>query len=30
VAQVEENVAAMNFGPLSVAQMARIDQILGR
>ncbi len=30
VAQVEENVAAMNFDPLSAAQMARIDQILGR
>jgi aryl-alcohol dehydrogenase-like predicted oxidoreductase len=29
VAQVEENVGAMNFGPLSAAQMARIEQILG-
>jgi aryl-alcohol dehydrogenase-like predicted oxidoreductase len=30
VAQVEENAGAMRFGPLSAAQMARIDKILGR
>lgn len=29
VAQVEENVGAMDLGPLSAAQMARIEQILG-
>ena len=30
VAQVEENAKAMEFGPLSPAQMAEIDRILGR
>jgi aryl-alcohol dehydrogenase-like predicted oxidoreductase len=30
VAQVEENVAAMEFGPLSVGQMREIDTLLGR
>ena len=30
VAQVEENVAAMSFDPLSAEQMARVDKILGR
>lgn len=30
VAQVEQNVKAMEFGPLSAAQMAEIDQLLGR
>jgi aryl-alcohol dehydrogenase-like predicted oxidoreductase len=30
VAQVEENAGALRFGPLSAAQMARIDKILGR
>jgi aryl-alcohol dehydrogenase-like predicted oxidoreductase len=30
VAQVEENAGALRFGPLSAAQMARIDEILGR
>jgi aryl-alcohol dehydrogenase-like predicted oxidoreductase len=30
VAQVEENAGALQFGPLSAAQMARIDRILGR
>lgn len=30
VAQVEENCRAMEFGPLSSAQMAEIDRILGR
>jgi len=30
VAQVEENVGAMEFGPLSDEQMQQIDEILGR
>jgi len=30
VAQVEENARAMEFGPLTPAQMAEIDRILGR
>lgn len=30
VAQVEENVAAMRFGPLTVGQMEQIDILLGR
>ena len=30
VAQVEENCAAMAFGPLTPAQMAEIEQLLGR
>jgi aryl-alcohol dehydrogenase-like predicted oxidoreductase len=30
VAQVEENAGAMEFGPLTAAQMAEIDRILGR
>lgn len=30
VAQVEENAQAMEFGPLTPAQMAEIDRILGR
>ena len=30
VAQVEENAGAMQFGPLSPAQMAEVDRILGR
>jgi len=30
VAQVEENAKAMEFGPLTVDQMAEIDHILGR
>lgn len=30
VAQVEENCRALKFGPLSAAQMAEIDRILGR
>lgn len=30
VAQVEENARAMEFGPLSAAEMAQIEQILGR
>lgn len=30
VAQVEENVGAMRFGALNAAQMAEIDEILGR
>jgi len=30
VAQVEENVGAIGFGPLSSAHMARIDELLGR
>ncbi len=30
VAQVEENAGAMDFGPLTSAQMAEIDRILGR
>lgn len=30
VAQVEENAGALSFGPLTVEQMRRIDQILGR
>jgi aryl-alcohol dehydrogenase-like predicted oxidoreductase len=30
VAQVEENAGALAFGPLSAAQMAQIDEILGR
>ncbi len=30
VAQVEENIQAMNFGPLTIDQMDQIDQILGR
>ena len=30
VAQVEENVGAADFGPLSAEKMTRIDQILGR
>ena len=30
VAQVEENCGAMEFGPLTAAQMAEIDRILGR
>ena len=30
VAQVEQNAKAMEFGPLSAAQMAEIDQLLGR
>jgi aryl-alcohol dehydrogenase-like predicted oxidoreductase len=30
VAQVEENCKALEFGPLTPAQMSEIDQILGR
>lgn len=30
IAQVEENAAAMEFGPLTPAQMTEIDRILGR
>ena len=30
VRQVEENAAAMDFGPLTAAQMAEIDTLLGR
>jgi len=30
VAQVEENVAALRFGPLTAAQLTSIDQLLGR
>jgi aryl-alcohol dehydrogenase-like predicted oxidoreductase len=30
VKQVEENAAAMQFGPLSGKQMRQIDEILGR
>jgi hypothetical protein len=30
VAQVEENVGAIRFGPLSAVQMARIDELMGR
>src|SRR5262249_1937590 len=30
VAQVEENAGAMQFGPLSSAQVAQIDAVLGR
>ena len=30
VAQVEENAKAMEFGPLTPAQMAEVDRILGR
>lgn len=30
VAQVQENAGAMQFGPLTSAQMAEIDQLLGR
>jgi aryl-alcohol dehydrogenase-like predicted oxidoreductase len=30
VAQVEENCKAMDFGPLTLAQIAEIDRILGR
>lgn len=30
VAQIEENCAAMQFGPLTPEQMAEIDQLLGR
>jgi aryl-alcohol dehydrogenase-like predicted oxidoreductase len=30
VAQVEENARAMEFGPLTPAQMAEVDRILGR
>jgi aryl-alcohol dehydrogenase-like predicted oxidoreductase len=30
VAQVEENTAAMQFGPLSAEQMREIDTLLGR
>ena len=30
VAQVEENAGAMQFGPLSAAEMDQIDEILGR
>jgi aryl-alcohol dehydrogenase-like predicted oxidoreductase len=30
VAQVQENARAMEFGPLTAAQMAEIDRILGR
>jgi aryl-alcohol dehydrogenase-like predicted oxidoreductase len=30
VAQVEENCGAMEFGPLTSAQTAEIDRILGR
>jgi aryl-alcohol dehydrogenase-like predicted oxidoreductase len=30
VAQVEENAGAMDFGPLTPAQMSEIDRILGR
>jgi aryl-alcohol dehydrogenase-like predicted oxidoreductase len=30
VAQVQENARAMEFGPLTPAQMAEIDRILGR
>jgi aryl-alcohol dehydrogenase-like predicted oxidoreductase len=30
VAQVEENCAAMRFGPLSAGQMSEIDALLGR
>jgi aryl-alcohol dehydrogenase-like predicted oxidoreductase len=30
VAQIEENSAAMQFGPLTPDQMAEIDQLLGR
>ena len=30
VAQVEENAGALAFGPLSAAQIAEIDTILGR
>lgn len=30
VAQVEENARAMEFGPLTPAQMADIDRLLGR
>jgi aryl-alcohol dehydrogenase-like predicted oxidoreductase len=30
VAQVEENAAALEFGPLDPAQLTQIDAILGR
>ncbi len=30
LAQVEENIGAMEFGPLSEGQMVEIDEILGR
>jgi aryl-alcohol dehydrogenase-like predicted oxidoreductase len=30
VQQVEENCAALDYGPLTAAQMEEIDQILGR
>lgn len=30
VAQVEENIGAMNFGPLSTEAMTNIDRALGR
>jgi aryl-alcohol dehydrogenase-like predicted oxidoreductase len=30
VAQVEENVAALRFGPLAAEQMRRIETLLGR
>ena len=30
VVQVEENCAAMQFGPLSAEQMSEIDALLGR
>ena len=30
VSQVEDNLGAMNFGPLTPEQMAEVDQILGR
>jgi aryl-alcohol dehydrogenase-like predicted oxidoreductase len=30
VAQVQENAKAMDFGPLTPAQMAEVDRILGR
>ena len=30
VAQVEENCRAMEFGPLTAAQMREIDRLLGR
>ena len=30
VAQIEENTAAMQFGPLSAEQMREIDILLGR
>jgi aryl-alcohol dehydrogenase-like predicted oxidoreductase len=30
VAQVEENVKAMQFGPLTAEQMKEIDSLLGR